>query len=371
MSGRTTNNNNNAQQTAANNMMMCANNNNNGANNQHGGGGSGGECIRDVWAYNLHDEMRKISLLLDDYPCVAMDTEFPGVVARPVGSFRNPADYQYQRLRCNVDLLKIIQIGLTFSDNTGKLPNGVCTWQFNFKFNLKEDMYAADSIDLLVTSGIEFDKNEAMGIDVADFGELLMASGLVLCDNVSWLSFHSGYDFGYLIKILTCSPLPAEESGFFDLVKTYFPRYYDIKYIIADNLTMFPQKGLQDIANYLEVKRIGPQHQAGSDSLLTSELFFKIQWQFFDNKIDEAKYCCCLYGFSNLLPAQEQAQQSQQQVAVSASTLVTSLSAAPFAPAQSYNNSFSAHSPSPPPSAYNPNLHRSGGIYLPSMSMRM
>lgn len=37
-----------------------------------------------------------------------------------------------------------------------------------------------------------------------------MTSGLVLLPNVTWLSFHSGYDFGYLIKLLTCSNLPAQ-----------------------------------------------------------------------------------------------------------------------------------------------------------------
>ena len=65
------------------------------------------------------------------------DTEFPGVVARPIGTFRSTTDYQYQTLRCNVDLLKIIQLGLTFSDSEGKLPDGDATWQFHFKFNLK------------------------------------------------------------------------------------------------------------------------------------------------------------------------------------------------------------------------------------------
>ena len=38
------------------------------------------------------------------------DTEFPGVVARPVGEFKNNSDFQFQLLRCNVDLLKIIQV---------------------------------------------------------------------------------------------------------------------------------------------------------------------------------------------------------------------------------------------------------------------
>ena len=64
-------------------------------------------------------------------------------------------------------MLKIIQLGLTFFNKEGNTPEGVCTWQvpgnnctfractqlslfqFNFKFNLSEDMYAEDSVELL------------------------------------------------------------------------------------------------------------------------------------------------------------------------------------------------------------------------------
>lgn len=66
----------------------------------------------------------------------SQDTEFPGVVARPIGDFRSSADYQYQLLRCNVDLLKIIQVGITFLDDFGQTASPISTWQFNFKFNL-------------------------------------------------------------------------------------------------------------------------------------------------------------------------------------------------------------------------------------------
>lgn len=59
-----------------------------------------------------------------------------GVVARPIGEFRSTTDYQYQLLRCNVDLLKIIQLGLTFMDEDGNTPAEFSTWQFNFKFSL-------------------------------------------------------------------------------------------------------------------------------------------------------------------------------------------------------------------------------------------
>ena len=62
-------------------------------------------------------------------------------------------------------------------------------------------MYAQDSIDLLKRSGIDFDRHQQEGVDVLRFGELLMSSGLVLVPEVKWISFHSGYDFGYLLKV--------------------------------------------------------------------------------------------------------------------------------------------------------------------------
>lgn len=109
--------------------------------------------IKDVWAHNLEEEFASIRKLLPKYCYVAMDTEFPGVVARPIGDFKTTADYLYQLLRCNVDLLRIIQLGFSFFDEDGKTPSGsYTTWQFNFKFNLSEDMYAQDSIELLTNS---------------------------------------------------------------------------------------------------------------------------------------------------------------------------------------------------------------------------
>ncbi|CAI5642669.1 unnamed protein product [Oreochromis niloticus] len=190
------------------------------------------QIICEVWASNVEDEMRKIRQIIQSYNYIAMDTEFPGVVVRPIGEFRSTVDYQYQLLRCNVDLLKIIQLGLTFMNEEGDYPPGTTTWQFNFKFNLTEDMYSQDSIDLLQNSGLQFKKHEEEGIDTLYFAELLMTSGLVLCENVKWLSFHSGYDFGYLVKLLTDARLPEEEHDFFQILNLFFPAIYDVKYLM-------------------------------------------------------------------------------------------------------------------------------------------
>ncbi|KAK2176966.1 hypothetical protein NP493_629g01031 [Ridgeia piscesae] len=250
--------------------------------------------IQDIWCSNMEQEFKKIRHIVLKYPYVAMDTEFPGVVARPIGEFRSTTDFQYQLLRCNVDLLKIIQIGFTFSDENGKLARPVSTWQFNFRFSLGNDMYAQDSINMLTKCGIQFHRHEEDGIEVNDFAELLMTSGIVLSENVKWISFHSGYDFGYMLKLLTCVRLPPEEQDFFELLKIFFPNIYDVKYLMKSCKNL--KGGLQEVADQLEIKRVGPQHQAGSDSLLTGCTFFKMREMFFEDNIDDNKYCGHLYG---------------------------------------------------------------------------
>ncbi|KAL3736881.1 hypothetical protein ACJRO7_025765 [Eucalyptus globulus] len=253
--------------------------------------------IRDVWDDNLDEEFARIREIVDDYPYVAMDTEFPGIVVRPVGNFKNSSEFHYQTLKENVDMLKLIQLGLTFSDERGNLPtcgsDKCCIWQFNFReFNASEDFFADDSIELLKQSGIDFKKNRDRGINAMRFGELLMSSGIVLNDNVHWVTFHSGYDFGYLLKVLTCQTLPDTQVGFFKLIHMYFPTLYDIKHLMkfCDSL----HGGLNKVAELLKVERVGVCHQAGSDSLLTSSTFKKLKESFFSGSLE--KYSGVLYG---------------------------------------------------------------------------
>lgn len=254
--------------------------------------------IRNVWAENVEEEMSYIRELIETHPYVAMDTEFPGVVARPVSETYSP-DFHYKSLKVNVDLLKIIQLGLSFADEEGNFAKGCPCWQFNFKFNLKDDMFAQDSIDLLVNSGISFDDHANRGIDPLRFGEILMVSGLVLDDRVRWVSFHSGYDYGYLLKLLTTQELPTDEKTFFETLKLYFPTIYDIKYMTS--LCDGHFGGLQKLADALKCQRIGTEHQAGSDSLLTMTTYFSLARAKFaagpTGEIDDMKYRNELYGY--------------------------------------------------------------------------
>ena len=61
----------------------------------------------------------------------------------------------------------------------------------------------------------------------------------------------SGYDFGYMIRILSGENLAVEESQFFVLLKLYFQNIYDVKYLMKSCKNL--KGGLQEVADQLEV----------------------------------------------------------------------------------------------------------------------
>lgn len=115
-----------------------------------------------------------------------------------------------------------------------------------------DDAYAPESIELLTGSGLNFKQHEDHGIDMEYFGEILISSGLVLLDDVRWISFHSGYDFGYILKTVSMLAMPVGEADFFDLLKIWFPCVYDIKYIMRSCKSL--RGGLNDVAKDLGVR---------------------------------------------------------------------------------------------------------------------
>ncbi|OEL15252.1 putative CCR4-associated factor 1-like protein 6 [Dichanthelium oligosanthes] len=237
--------------------------------------------IREVWAWNLEEEFAVINRVVDAYPYVAMDTEFPGFVVKPSGGYSCQSDVNYASLEGNVNILKLIQLGLALSDETGALPpcgtgGRGCIWQFNFRgFDPRTDPCSADSIDMLRLSGIDFDRFAADGVDSTRFAELMMPSGLVLNENVQWVTFHSGHDFGYLLRLLTGREMPNTLAEFLKLTKTFFPVLYDIKQLMKFCSGLYG--GLSRLGELLKVDRVGTSHQAGSDSLLTLQCFIKVK----------------------------------------------------------------------------------------------
>lgn len=115
--------------------------------------------INNVWRDNLEAEFTRIRNLIKDYPFIAFDTEFPGVVATPMGAFKNKNEFVYNQIMSNVNMLKPIQVGFCLMNEKGELPPRKDVWQFNLHFSLGEDIFAVQSIDLLKAAGIDFTKH--------------------------------------------------------------------------------------------------------------------------------------------------------------------------------------------------------------------
>jgi CCR4-NOT transcription complex subunit 7/8 len=114
----------------------------------------------------------------------------------------------------NIDSMKLIQIGITLSDENGKLPEPVSTWQFNFNFDIENDQRSMTSIQMLKDCGIDFSKLKVRGINPFYFAEKIIPSGLVLNNRVHWICFHGCQDFGYLMKTLSNEHLPQSKDNF-------------------------------------------------------------------------------------------------------------------------------------------------------------
>ncbi|MBA0854770.1 hypothetical protein Goshw_004777 [Gossypium schwendimanii] len=243
--------------------------------------------VRQVFAEDLDNELLMIKAAILRYPFVSIDTEFPGTIFKPskqVIHEGNPIiNYHYMKL--NVDALQIIQLGLSLSDAQGNLPDFDSpfsyVWEFNFRdFDINRDCYASDSIELLKRQGIDFEKNKEKGIDSKDFAKKFWDYGLLFncygLKSITWITFHGTYDFGFMLKILTQSPLPLHLHSFMHQLAYFFGcNIFDLKYTFK---FLGLLGGLEKIAQTLNVARItGSSHQAGSDSLLTLQCFMKLK----------------------------------------------------------------------------------------------
>ena len=83
----------------------------------------------------------------------------------------------------------------------------------------------------------------------------------------------------------------------------YFPNIYDLKYLIKDNENY--QGGLNKIAKELKVERMGEMHQAGSDSQVTSDIFFELLKQEIVTQSDLEDKKNVIYGIGDGADDQE------------------------------------------------------------------
>jgi CCR4-NOT transcription complex subunit 7/8 len=229
--------------------------------------------LHEVWGWNFESEFEvllKMALNHGDPNGVilALDMEFPGFIAQEPRS-ANPT-LRYQALRENVDRLRPIQVGVAVSGPGGNL-RGV--WCFNLKFDVAVDLHQEKAVSFLRSAGLDFPRHAKEGIEAAALGKKLAASKLVGTHTATpwWLTFSGQYDMGYLLKLLTDnSPLPQSQEAFDVAVSKFCPRHHELR-------AQLPFGSLDTLARRYSVRRYGRAHTAGSDALLTLELFNSLQ----------------------------------------------------------------------------------------------
>ncbi|KAL9691665.1 hypothetical protein QQ045_012090 [Rhodiola kirilowii] len=249
--------------------------------------------IRRVSKHNFHQEMEIIGYLINytAFCIVSIDTEYPGVLlSSNKHEDRNP-EAEYRMMKVNVSCTKLIQVGLTLSDYTGRLPvlggdNRMVVWEIAISdFDIRTYYSNKASIDMLRSRGLDFDFHRREGIDSKTLAQKMLDIGLLEnpSDNVTWVTFQGAYDFAYLIKAAE-KRLPETLEDFQLLVRYCFGTdVYDVKYMLKQYPFLFG--GLEAIAAKIGVQRVPALgHQAGADSLLTQMVFEKLQKEYFMDK---------------------------------------------------------------------------------------
>uniref|UniRef100_A0A0E0LHK8 poly(A)-specific ribonuclease n=1 Tax=Oryza punctata TaxID=4537 RepID=A0A0E0LHK8_ORYPU len=249
--------------------------------------------VRSVWAHNLNEEVKLIESLFTSFRFAAVDTEFPGTVHRPSApAYTLTRKQKYALLKKNVDELHLVQLGLTLFDADGRLPDlgtgGAVhyVWEFNFReFDLRRHAHASESIALLRSKGVDFDMTRQDGVDAAAFGSRLgkwLRAGL---GRAGLVTFSGAYDLAYMLKMLYGGGyrLPGDAATFEFVVKTVIGKtLYDVSKM-ARHCPGDLRGGLECVAGKLDVRRaVGEAHQAGSDSLLTCQMFMRMKERYFD-----------------------------------------------------------------------------------------
>lgn len=232
--------------------------------------------VREVWHCNFEEEFQALlTAFADEASCVvALDMEFPGFL-RDEPRWMESQEVRFQALRENVDQLRPIQVGLAVAGDD-RVVRG--SWTFNLRFDLKAERHTGSSVEFLRRAGVDFARHAEEGLDAAVFGRRLFASRLVGLhrSTPTWVTFAGAYDFGFLLKLLSGDqPLPPTRGAFRQALELLCPRRCELR----DEL---PHGSLGSLGQQLGVARHGRAHTAGSDALMTLEIYIRLRsWESF------------------------------------------------------------------------------------------
>lgn len=202
------------------------------------------------------------------YNFVVIRTKYPGGVFYPTGDRHTTAHYQYQPLRCNVDQLKILQLGLAVLERSASRHRKCYKTHIHFKFSLVEDIDCQPSIDGLTNSDCQDNMREELLID--------------LSDSARWLSFHSGCPpifFGYSLNLRLERTVPSRDSESLELLRIYSSAICGVTFLTK--VWKIFNGVLQELAEHLEIQPIRLQYSRRSERLLTRVASVDMRTQFF------------------------------------------------------------------------------------------
>jgi CCR4-NOT transcription complex subunit 7/8 len=116
----------------------------------------------------------------------------------------------------------------------------------------RNDKIQNDAKNMLKAAGINFNKLKGLGIQHEMFSDYFTGSDMPYNEDIKWIVFHGGFDFGYLVEMLHYAGLPEKSEDFMGLLRLYFPTIMDLKFQIKDSQQL-KDVGLSRLADKLSV----------------------------------------------------------------------------------------------------------------------
>jgi hypothetical protein len=155
----------------------------------------------------------------------------------------------------------------------------VIALEINLKFDADAREYNDASITFLADQGHCLAEYRDRGVTTEQLLNGLLRHIPFGDDSVTWVTFHGDRDFGFLLRLLLQQQgrgvLPPDRAAFMRQVRQQFPVFYDVRVLAQLEKEGFTG-GLAALAAHLGVQRIGGEHHAGSDALLTLSCFKEI-----------------------------------------------------------------------------------------------
>jgi hypothetical protein len=181
----------------------------------------------------------------------------------------------YSYLQDYVNSGAVVQIGLAFAFE-GENP-GIIAYEFNLVVDVELESYHEDSLKFLKRHKHDLAKHKKVGILPEWISAGLMRNLPFSSNDVIWIAFHGDKDVAFILSLIVGrgrARLPSSPDSFFHQFNKNFPVYFDVR-VLAQMVKDGFRGKLTAPADpeYLNLKRIGDEHQAGSDYLHIAVLY--------------------------------------------------------------------------------------------------